>query len=957
MTLISAPKRFSDFLNEISQKWQKAWEDIKLFEANPDYSRKKFYTTVAFPYPNSPFHLGHGRTYVTCDIYARFMRMRGYNVLFPMGFHYTGTPIIAMADDVAKGDKELIDIFKNIYEIPDDVISKLVDPLFMANYFKEEIKKAMKEIGLSIDWRREFTTIDPEFSSFIVWQFNKLQQKGFIVRDTHPVGWCPVHHIPVGMHDTKGDMEPEIGEFTLIYFDSDLGIFPAATLRPETVFGAVAIWVNPDVNYAIVEIDGKKYVMSERAAFKISFQIDNVKTITTLKGSELTKHNAVNPITGKTIPILGADFVDPMTGTGVVMSVPAHAPFDYYYLKKIKQDMPVISIITVEGQGDALAKEVVDKTNPKGKEDLEKLTEQVYRTEYNKGRMKENIVELARPEFRESVKGLVGLSVPDARQKITEFLIEKKLGRKIYEIMNRPVYCRCGNEVVVKILKDQWFLDYGNLQWKALAKKLISNMTFIPPEARKDFEFVADWLQKRACARTRGLGTPLPWDKKWIIESLSDSTIYMAYYTVAHLIKKYGLKPSQLTLDFWDYVMLGQGDPFSISNSTGIPKEVIEEMRKEFTYWYPLDVRHSGKDLIPNHLSFFIFNHAAIFPEELWPKAIAVNGFVLLEGKKMSKSLRNIIPLRKAIRMYGADVVRITLTSTADMGSDVNFSDSYAKSVADALRNYYDLIEKVDEFKGSEESFPEKWIKNKFNQMVINVTKYLENLDLRNALNELLYNFSSYLNEYTEMVRAEGKEPNGKLVKEILEVWIKMISPFAPHFAEEVWHKLGHETFVSVEKWPEIPETSVDMLVDLIHEYHKKVLEDIQSILNVYKGTPKVVRIFVATPHELSLLRSALEVVSRGGSMKEFIEKNKTQEKFDAKLYQKIFEEARSLDDKMRKLVLGHDFNEEEILREGANYLKYKLGGKEIEIRSVKEMDKSKYKKDALPLKPAIFIQ
>lgn len=957
MTLISAPKRFSDFLNEISQKWQKAWEDTKLFEANPDYSRKKFYTTVAFPYPNSPFHLGHGRTYVTCDIYARFMRMRGYNVLFPMGFHYTGTPIIAMADDVAKGDKELIDIFKNIYEIPDDVISKLVDPLFMANYFKEEIKKAMKEIGLSIDWRREFTTIDPEFSSFIVWQFNKLQQKGFIVRDTHPVGWCPVHHIPVGMHDTKGDMEPEIGEFTLIYFDSDLGIFPAATLRPETVFGAVAIWVNPDVNYAIVEIDGKKYVMSERAAFKISFQIDNVKTITTLKGSELTKHNAVNPITGKTIPILGADFVDPMTGTGVVMSVPAHAPFDYYYLKKIKQDMPVISIITVEGQGDALAKEVVDKTNPKGKEDLEKLTEQVYRTEYNKGRMKENIVELTRPEFRESVKGLVGLSVPDARQKITEFLIEKKLGRKIYEIMNRPVYCRCGNEVVVKILKDQWFLDYGNLQWKALAKKLISKMIFIPPEARKDFEFVADWLQKRACARTRGLGTPLPWDKKWIIESLSDSTIYMAYYTVAHLIKKYGLKPSQLTLDFWDYVMLGQGDPSSISNSTGIPKEVIEEMRKEFTYWYPLDVRHSGKDLIPNHLSFFIFNHAAIFPEELWPKAIAVNGFVLLEGKKMSKSLRNIIPLRKAIRMYGADVVRITLTSTADMGSDVNFSDSYAKSVADALRNFYDLIEKVDEFKGSEESFPEKWIKNKFNQMVINATKYLENLDLRNALNELLYNFSSYLNEYMEMVRAEGKEPNGKLVKEILEVWIKMISPFAPHFAEEVWHKLGHETFVSVEKWPEIPETSVDMLVDLIHEYHKKVLEDIQSILNVYKGTPKVVRIFVATPHELSLLRSALEVVSRGGSMKEFIEKNKTQEKFDAKLYQKIFEEARSLDDKMRKLVLGHDFNEEEILREGANYLKYKLGGKEIEIRSVKEMDKSKYKKDALPLKPAIFIQ
>ncbi|BCU71356.1 leucine--tRNA ligase [Stygiolobus caldivivus] len=957
MTFISTSKRFSDFLNDISQKWQKAWEEEKIFEASPDYSRKKFYTTVAFPYPNSPFHLGHGRTYVTCDIYARFMRMRGYNVLFPMGFHYTGTPIIAMADDVAKGDKELIDIFKNIYEIPDDVISKLVDPLFMANYFKEEIKKAMKEIGLSIDWRREFTTIDPEFSSFIVWQFGKLQEKGFIVRDTHPVGWCPVHHIPVGMHDTKGDMEPEIGEFTLIYFESDLGILPAATLRPETVFGAIAIWVNPDANYVITEMDGKKFVMSEKAAFKLSFQIDNLKTLNTLKGSELAKHYAINPITGNKIPILGAGFVDPMTGTGVVMSVPAHAPFDYYYLKKVKQDLPVISVISVEGQGEALAKEMVDKTNPKGDEDLEKLTEQVYRMEYNKGKMKSNIIELTKPAYRDEFKTLVGLSVPEARQKITEFLIDKKLGRKIFEIMNRPVYCRCGNEVVVKILKDQWFLDYGNPEWKSLAKKLISKMNFIPPEARKDFEFVADWLQKRACARTRGLGTPLPWDKKWVIESLSDSTIYMAYYTIAHLIKKYGLKPSQLSSELWDYVMLGKGDPSAVSKSSGIPQEVIEEMRKEFIYWYPLDIRHSGKDLIPNHLSFFIFNHAAIFPEELWPKAIAVNGFVLLEGKKMSKSLRNIIPLRKAIRMYGADVVRITLTSTADMGSDVNFSDSYAKSVTDALRNFYELSEKITEYKGDQEGFPEIWIKNKLNQMVIEVTRYMENLDLRNSLNELLYNLSSYINEYVEMVKAEGREPNGRILKELLEVWTKIISPFAPHFAEEMWHKLGHTTFVSLEKWPEVPESSVNLYEDLVHEYHKKVLEDIQSILNVYKGTPKVIRIFVSTPEELTLLKNALEITSRGGSMKEFIEKNRPREKVDVKLYQKIFEEARGLDDNMRKLIITYDFNEEEALKQGLNYLRYKLGGKEIEVKSAKEMDKTKYKKDALPLKPAIFIE
>ncbi|TRM80280.1 leucine--tRNA ligase, partial [Sulfolobus sp. D5] len=318
-------------MNTVAVKWQKKWEEAKIYESNPDPNRPKFYTTVAFPYPNSPWHIGHGRTYVTADVVARFKRMQGYNVLFPMGFHYTGTPIMAMADGIAKGDKDLIDTFKDIYEISPDVIPKMSDPLFMANYFKEDIKSAMKEIGLSIDWRREFTTIDPEFSSFIIWQFHKLQSKGYVVKDTHPVGWCPVHQLPVGMHDTKGDVEPEIGEFVLIYFNSDKGIFPAATLRPETVFGAIGIWVNPNENYVVANIFGNRMIISERAAFKLSFQIDkDIEIIEKVKGSKLVGMKVKNPITGKEIEVYGGSFVDVDLGTGVVMSVPAHAPFDYY---------------------------------------------------------------------------------------------------------------------------------------------------------------------------------------------------------------------------------------------------------------------------------------------------------------------------------------------------------------------------------------------------------------------------------------------------------------------------------------------------------------------------------------------------------------------------------------------------------------------------------------------------
>ncbi|MCY0874243.1 MAG: leucine--tRNA ligase [Acidianus infernus] len=938
----------------ISQKWQKKWEESKIFESNPD-SRKKFFTTVAFPYPNSPFHLGHGRTYTTADIYARYMRMKGYNVLFPMGFHYTGTPIITMADDVAKGEKEVIDIFKNIYEIPPDDIPKLSDPLFMANYFKEDIKKAMKELGLSIDWRREFTTIDPEFSSFIVWQFNKLQQQGYIVKDTHPVGWCPVHHLPVGMHDTKGDVEPDIGEYVLIYFESEKGILPIATLRPETIFGVVAVWVNPKVTYAITEIDGKRMIVTERAAFKLSFQIDNVKVLDKISGSDLIKLTAINPITGQSVPVLPGEFVDPDMATGVVMSVPAHAPFDYYYLKKVSPNTQIIPVIKVEGYGESPAAEVVEKEKPKNDADLKKLTELVYRAEYNKGKMRDDVLLRAKPEYRGELKDIVGLSVPEARKIITNFIINHGLGRKILEIMNRPVYCRCGNEVVVKILKDQWFLDYGNPEWKAKAKKLLSMMRIVPEEARKDFEYALDWLQKRACARTRGLGTPLPWDKKWIIESLSDSTIYMAYYTIAHKIRKYNLRASQLTFEFWDYVMLGKGNVEEVSKVTNIPVEVLQDLRNEFTYWYPLDMRHSGSDLIPNHLSFFIFNHAAIFPENLWPKGIAVNGLVLYEGKKMSKSLRNIIPLRKAIRIYSPDVIRITLAATADMGSETNFTETVAKSVIDNLKKFYDMLTTIKGLESKEFGIPEKWMLSRLYSTIKEVTPMMDEMRFREALNEILFGLSSDINDYVEMAKAEGRNPNAEVLKEVLETWSKLISPFAPHIAEEVWNSLGHNTFVSLEEWPKFDESKVDIKTEVAHKYHKLIIDDVKAILNVYKGTPKLVKIYVADRSKMQLLIDALNVISSGGNMKTFMTSHKPKNSEEAKELQKIFQYAQGLGDEMRKIA-SYGFDEEELVKEGISYIKYKLG-LEVKVERFTDEIKKKYNKDALPLRPAIIIE
>ena len=148
------------WLIDLAKKWSRKWEEERVFEADADKSKPKFFITAAFMYPNGPCHMGHARTYLIPDILARFKRLEGYNVLFPMGFHYTGTPIIAMSEAILRKDPKLIKLFSEIYEVPSEDIEKMKDPLYLARYFHKVSKDVMKLFGLSIDWRREFTTID-----------------------------------------------------------------------------------------------------------------------------------------------------------------------------------------------------------------------------------------------------------------------------------------------------------------------------------------------------------------------------------------------------------------------------------------------------------------------------------------------------------------------------------------------------------------------------------------------------------------------------------------------------------------------------------------------------------------------------------------------------------------------------------------------------------------------------
>ncbi len=963
---------------EIEEKWRNKWKTYNIFNTDPNYEKPKFFITVAYPYPNSPQHIGHGRTYTITDVYARFLRMKGFNVLFPMAFHYTGTPILAMAKRIKENDTELIETFINVYKVQKDKLKDFTDPIKIAQYFHNEIKFGMEEMGYSIDWRREFTTIDPQYSRFIEWQFNNLKEKGLITQGSHPVGWCPKCGNPVGQHDTIGDVEPEIGEFTLLKFYLDGNILPAATLRPETIFGVTNIWVNPEADYVKAEVENEEWIISRECAEKLIFLNKKVNVKNVFKGKELLGKTALNPATGKEIPILPALFVDPKNATGIVMSVPAHAPYDYQALEDLKNNpnelnkygldlklilnINPISIIKVEGFSNIPALDAIKKRGIKNQTDpkLDEATSEVYTKEFHSGIMKENTMQYA------------GLPVHVAKEKVKlEFILSKKAD-VMHELLNRPIICRCGTECVVKIFENQWFINYSDPEWKKLAKECLSQMKIFPEEVRQEFEYTIDWLKEKACARKSGLGTKLPWDKNWIIESLSDSVIYMAYYTIAKHIKKYQIEAEKLTKEVFDYIFLGKGDANKIAESSGLNVNILKEMRSEFEYFYPLDSRHSGRDLIPNHLTFFIFNHAAIFPKRHWPKQIVVNGSVLMEGKKMSKSLGNIIPLREAIAKYGADALRISILITASLLQDVDFSTELAKSIKVKLEKFYQWAIEVSKLKNKADegnlTLEDKWLLSKLHKSILSVTNAMENLKFRDALQIILYELDQNIQWYLKRLSCNPTNFNeavtARVLNEVLEARVKMLAPFAPYICEEIWHKLGNETFISTIEWPKFDKSKIDEVSEETVNFINNVLNDIKNILKATGIKPKLIVCYTCSEWKKKIYKKVLELaLTKKIEIKDLINqliKDKQKEKDKIVYLTKIVKDISimpfELKDKRLKTI---NINEFEILRESIPFYEAEFNAK-IEVyneEDAKKYDPKNKAQLAQPFRPSIYIE
>lgn len=958
------------FLKRIEGKWQQKWEAARAFEANPDSKRKKFFVTFPYPYMNGPLHVGHAFTATRVDAYARFKRMQGYNVLWPWAWHWTGQPLAGASERVAKGDKEFIRVLREVDGVPEEELRKFSDPMCMATYYTNEGRMAAKKIGFSIDWRREFNTIMPTYQKFIEWQYMSLREKGYVKKGTHPVVWCPKCKSPTGDHDRQVGEGVTPEEYTLIKYRLDDGtVLPAATFRPETVYGVTNMWINPEAAYVEAQVDTEKWIISREAAEKLKEQGKTIRVKRALKGRELVGKTFKNPVTEEKFLILPGWFVDPKQATGVVYSVPAHAPYDWLALKDLREKPDVlkefclnpevvkriepISLIKVEGFGEYPAVEISEQMGISDQHDpkADEATKALYKKEFHNGILKENCRQYAGKMVREVKETL-----------IRDF---KKLGfaDSMYDLP-QSVVCRCLSPCIVKVLQDQWFLNYSDPEWKERAKQAVNRMKIYPETATQWFIAVIDWLKEWACARTTGFGTPLPWGKGWIIETLSDSTIYMVLYTISKHINRYNIGPEKLLKEAFDYVFYGEGDIGEIAERTGITAAMLKEMREEFCYWYPFDLRVSAKELVPNHLTFCIFQHVALFPPEQWPKAIGVNGMLMIEGKQMHKSKGNFITMKNAVEWYGADATRCALLLAAEGMDDPDWRSENVKDVQNKLESLYGFVKSLRENAREEGAGQlEKWLMSRLQHRISEVTRNLDEMKTRTAL-EMAF-FETW-NDFRWYIRRRGSAEAGTL-SEALKIWLKLLAPFAPHLCEELWSEMGGKGFISLAEWPQTDERMIDVRAEEQENLIVDLIEDTLNVLKATKIAPKRICYYTASLWKWKVYLKMLEEAAHGevkiseimrelAADKELRVNLKAAANFAARMAKSIGIVPNSK--RANALKVGI-LDERRIVEDAAEFLKERFGA---QIIVYGEEDEERYDPKqraamAVPFHPAIFLE
>ncbi len=777
--------------NQIEEKWQKYWDDNKLFKKDEDDSKEKYYALEMFPYPSGKLHMGHVRNYSIGDVIARFLSMKGYNVLHPMGWDSFGLP----AENAAIKN----DIHPNIWTW-DNI---------------EEMKVQLKQLGISYDWDRELATCHPSYYKWMQWIFIQFFKKGLAYKKKNPVNWCPscqtvlaneqvVNGACERCDETVGKKElsqwyfkitdyadrliddidtldgwPEkvklmqknwigrsIGaEVTFKMSDSDqtLDVF---TTRPDTLFGATYMVLAPEHPFVDDFVKGTAYeAQLEAMRQKLAVMSDIDRSATTLeKEGVFTGKYAINPVNGKKIPVYVANYVLMGYGTGAVMAVPAHDQRDFDFAKKY--DIEIIPVI-----------------DPKNEDiDLNNLQEAFV----EEGTM------INSEDFN-------GMNNKDALEKIITSLEDKKIGSKSTNYRLRDWLIsrqRYWGTPIPMVECDQcgWVpVEDENLPVELPTDVVFSGKGESPLTTSESFEFTA-------CPTCGGQARR----ETDTMDTFLDSSWYFFRYADANN-----------------------------------PDEVFDKEKSK--YWMPVDQYIGGVEHAILHLLYARFFTKVLYDigyssvEEPFTNLLT-QGMVLKDGAKMSKSKGNTVSPEDIIKQYGADTARLFILFASPPERDLEWSDTGVEGSFKFINRIWRLVEELKETVSRSCCVVQLDDHDKEFDYVINNTikRVTDDIQKRFNFNTAVSAIMELVNEtykYKEIDKAKVSQ-----LRKAVNTIILLMSPFTPHVCEEMWANVGHVESVYSEPWPTYDEKAlVKSTVEIVVQVNGKVKDKMQVSVDTNK--------------------------------------------------------------------------------------------------------------------------